>query len=257
VRLANWFTQSRGLVTACQMIIGDLATERGEIERREQDMDEALERENLVAFTKVVVVPDFERGVVGAAQASGLSRMRANTIMFGWPEKRERLLAMLRILRAASNAGRSTLIARLQEPVIPIRRPRIVVWWRGQQHNGDLMLLLAYLLQVDPAWQEARISVRSIAESEAERDELQSSLAQLIPKARIIARPEVIVRAEAASFADVIHERSAGADIVFLGLRDPAPGDEEAYADSLTELVEGLPTTVFVRNGGEFAGKLI
>ena len=257
VRLANWFTQNRGLVTACQMIIGDLENERGEIESRERDMAAALGREGLVAFPKVVVVPEFEPGVISVTQASGLSSLRTNTIMFGWPEKRDRLLAMLRILRAASNAGRSTLIARLQEPVVPLRQPRIDVWWRGKERNGDLMLLLAYLLQLNGEWKSARISVRSVVDDDTERVAMEASLAQLIPETRIAAHGEAILRPEGAGVVDLVREHSANADIVFVGLRDPAAGEEEAYADTLTALAEGLPTTVFVRNGGEFAGRLI
>ena len=54
-----------------------------------------------------------------------------------------------------------------------------------------------------------------------------------------------------------MHERSANSDLVFIGLRDPEPGGDEDYADSLLRLVDGLPTTVLVRSGGEFAGRLI
>ncbi|MFP6646934.1 MAG: Na-K-Cl cotransporter [Candidatus Latescibacterota bacterium] len=257
VRMANWFTQSRGLVTACQMIIGDLQTESGEIEHREREMDETLRNEGLVAFTRVAMVPEFEQGVISVAQASGLSGLRANTIMFGWPEKRDRLLAMLRILRAASNAGRSTLIARLQEPVVPMRQPRIDVWWRGKHSNGDLMLLLAYLLQINQEWQTAHVAVRSIVDEESQRQEMETSLAALIDETRIPAEPEVIVRTPGADLVATMHERSANSDLVFIGLRDPEPGGDEDYADSLLRLVDGLPTTVLVRSGGEFAGRLI
>lgn len=257
VRLANWFTQSRGLVTACQMILGDLETERGQIEQRESDMDETLRREGLVAFTKVVVVPEFEQGVISVAQASGLSGLRANTIMFGWPDKRDRLLVLLRILRAATNAGRSTLIARLQEPVLPLRQPRIDVWWRGRNNNGDLMLLLAYLMHLNTEWQDARTTVRSIADSEAERLDMEQSLTTLIHESRIPASFSVIVRSDEVTVVQTIHEHSANADLVFLGLREPEPGEDEAYADTLLRLTDGLPTTVLVRNGGEFSGRLI
>ena len=257
VRMANWFTQNRGLVTACQMILGDLATERGEIERREREMDEALRHEGLVAFTRVAVVPDFEQGVMGVTQGSGLSGLRANSIMFGWPEKRERLLAMLRMLRAASNAGRSTLITRLQDPVVPLQTPRIDVWWRGRHNNGDLMLLLAYLLLMNEEWKSARIAVRTIVDDESQRRGMEQSLATLIDETRIPAEPEVIVRAAGGGLVETMHERSAGSDLVFLGLRDPEPDGEQEYADSLLAMMDGLPTAVLVRSGGEFAGRLI
>ena len=56
---------------------------------------------------------------------------------------------------------------------------------------------------------------------------------------------------------DIIHERSSDADIVFLGLREPAPGTETAYAERLAELVGDLPTVVLVRAAGPFAGSLL
>ena len=43
-------------------------------------------------------------------------------------------------------------------PAGPTGRSRIDVWWRGKQNNGDLMLLLAYLLTLNPAWRNAAIT---------------------------------------------------------------------------------------------------
>jgi hypothetical protein len=40
-------------------------------------------------------------------------------------------------------------------------------------------------------------------------------------------------------------------------LKDPEPGTEAEYAQRLIEMVEGLNTTIFVHNAGEFAGHLI
>ena len=55
----------------------------------------------------------------------------------------------------------------------------------------------------------------------------------------------------------MIRRCSATADLVFLGLQDPKLGGEEAYADRMESLASGLNTTVFVRNAGKFAGKLV
>jgi len=86
---------------------------------------------------------------------------------------------------------------------------------------------------------------------------MATSLAALIDETRIPAEPEVIVRTPGADLVATMHERSANSDLVFIGLRDPEPGGDEDYADSLLRLVDGLPTTVLVRSGGEFAGRLI
>jgi hypothetical protein len=257
VRLAGWFDQNRGLVTACQLIVGDLKQESVDIKRIQLVMDRALEREGLVAFSEVNVVSEFESGIINITQAKGIAGLKSNTVIFGWPRKRERLESQLRVMRAISNAGKSTLIARLNWAHEPGQKKRIDLWWRGKQRNGDLMLLLAYLLNLNPDWNDANIVVRSIVDSETKRRSMASSLAALIPEARIQAETEIIIKPRNRTIAQVIHNHSRNADIVFLGLMDPEPGTESQYTDRLIELASGLNTTVFVRNAGEFAGQLI
>ena len=55
----------------------------------------------------------------------------------------------------------------------------------------------------------------------------------------------------------IIHESSSDADIVFMGLREPPPGDEPKYAARLADLIGDLPTVVMVRAAGPFAGRLL
>ena len=59
------------------------------------------------------------------------------------------------------------------------------------------------------------------------------------------------------SFAEVMHEMSAAADVVFLGLPAPEAGEEDQAAERLQEMVEKLPTAVLVRNSGPLRGKLL
>ena len=83
-------------------------------------------------------------------------------------------------------------------------------------------------------------------------------LGELSPEVRINAEADVILlKPEDKSIAQVMHEHSRSADVVFLGLMAPEPGKEDEYAARLEELAEGFHTTIFVRNAGEFAGRLI
>ena len=50
---------------------------------------------------------------------------------------------------------------------------QIHIWWGGLQNNGDLMLLLAHLLRLNPEWIDARLTVRSIARSQAFIEDMQ------------------------------------------------------------------------------------
>jgi len=228
-----------------------------DVEGERRQMDRALAEHGLVAFSEIGVVPDFDSGAIGIVQASGVAELRTNTVMVGWPKKPGRLEAWLRIMRAVSRAGKSTLIVRLNWRREPGTEKRVDLWWGGLQNNGDMMLLLAHLLTLNPEWSNARVVVRCIARSEEERESQTRGLAALLSEVRIEADTQVIMKPEGKSVANVIHEESATADLVFLGLRDPGPGTVPEYAQRMEELAEGLKTTVFVRSAGEFAGKLV
>ncbi len=258
VRLASWFNQDRGIVTACKLMTGDLRDSAVEIDRVRAEMEAEVRDAGLTAFCEAHVVPDFETGVLGIAQASGVGELQANTVMFGWSKRRERLASQLRLMRALSNAGKSTVISRIRWGHEPGQEKRIDLWWGGLQNNGDLMLLLAHLLRLNPEWNDARLIVRSIARSEAERDAQREGLSELLAETRIDAETEVLYEPDAdRDVADIMHARSGRADVVFLGLMMPPYGDAAPYAERLEELSAGFNTTIFVRNAGRFAGDLL
>ena len=258
VRLASWFNQDRGIVTACKLMAGDLRAGPVEIDRIRADMEAEVSEAGLTAFCEAHVVPDFETGVLDIAQASGVGELQANTVMFGWSKRRERLASQLRLMRALVNAGKSTIISRIRWAHEPGQEKRIDLWWGGLQNNGDLMLLLAHLLRLNPEWTGARLTVRSIARSEAERDSQHTGLAELLAENRIVADTEVLYEPDPdREVAGIMHTCSARADIVFLGLMIPPYGDEMRYAERLEQLAAGFRTTIFVRNAGRFAGDLL
>jgi amino acid transporter len=257
VRLASWFNLDRGIITACRLVVGDRERQDLEVDRLRAEMEADLERERLVAFGEVDVVPEFESGAVSVAQANGIAGLHSNTVMFGWPEKPERLAGLLRIMRAVSRFRKSTVIARLKWAGEPGQQQRIDIWWRGKQWNGDLMLLFAHLLRMNPEWRGARITIRSIVLDEKMREAREANLSELVRETRIQAETEVIVKPEDATVAEVIHRHSGRADVTFLGLMVPEQGREEESADRLAELAGGLNTVIFVRNASEFAGELV
>jgi len=257
MRLASWFNQNRGILTACRLIQGDVVERTPEVAEIKASIDQDLKDENLVAFSEVNVVPDFESGAIDVAQANGIAGLHSNTVMFGWPEKSDRLEAQLRMVRAMSHLKKSTIIARLNWKLEPGQRKRIDIWWRGKQHNGDLMLLLAYLLRLNRTWKDARIAVRCIVSNESNRESAEADLASIMPESRIQVETEVIVKPEDKTVIEVMHETSGDASIVFLGLMESKPGMEGEDAQRLTQMVSGFNTTILVRNAGEFAGKLI
>jgi hypothetical protein len=259
VRYGAWFSQNRGVVTACELVVGDLLNLDLDVHERERQIDAVLRQEGIVAFGEVDVVANIEQGILAVAQANGIAGIESNTVILGWPNDLERLAHFLRVIRPLNYLNQSLLIGRA-EPLAPLQegeRRTIHVWWGGLQRNGDLMLLLAYLLSRNAEWRNARIRVLSIASNKLAEEQTRRVLAKLIPEIRIDAEIEVLIKSEDRSVREMIHAESSGVDLVILGLALPEEGKEDAYAARIAELAEGLPSCFFVHNGSLFIGELV
>jgi len=256
-RFASDLGQADGIVTVTTLWVG---------EPEEHALDEVVARHRallqahgVVAFPEAVAVPDLEAGVLTVAQANGFAGMASNTALFGWTASGPSGLArLLRLTRRLERLHLSTVVVRLDRPPVrhgPGRRPTAVVWWKGMQDNGDLMLLFAYLLSRSDRWRRMRIRLRSVVHDAEQARHRRRVLEALVPSLRMDVAVDVVV-ASPDRLRATIAEQSADADLVFLGLGAVAEGSEDAVAASLHELVEGLPNVVLVRNAGPFRGQL-
>ena len=259
VRFGDWFSQDRGVVTVCELVVGDILRLAADPRERQSEIEALFRREGIVAFGEVDVVPSVEEGLVAVAQANGMAGIGSNTVLLGWPEDPKRLAVLLRIIHRMERLHKSLIIGRTRPGgMLQEDRPKEVqVWWGGLQRNGDLMLLLAYLLTRNREWRGARIRVLSVASNEHMKAETERYLERLLPELRIRAEIRVHVKPAGISVRDFIRAQSTGADAVLLGLETPAEDEEESYALRLFELAEGMPTFFFVKNASLFVGGLV
>ena len=257
LRFAVWLNQKRGILTLCRMVIGPLETYADSVPKLTRDTDEFLAEEGIQAFSETEVVPSFEAGVLAIAQANGIAGISSNTLMFGWSDKTDRMLSILRTVRQAELIGKSSVVCRIAARRWASKLERIDVWWGGLQNNGDMLLLFAYLISVNPEWADARIVVKTVASSAMDLEETEKSLRELIQRCRIKAEPKVIRRADGETVQSIIQAESRDADLVLLGLQSTAQGEEESYLARLQDLVGDLPTVILMRAAGDFAGRLL
>ena len=257
VQLANYLNQRRGILTVCNMIIGDLKSDKIDIKKETEKMNEVLDQAGILAFNEVNVVSMFESGTINITQANGIAGLHSNTIMFGWSDKRKRMISMLKTIRTISGLHKSSLLVRINKLPELSSRNRMDIWWRGKHSNGDLMLLLAYLLSLNNEWKNAKILIHTIILREEDREFMTKNVQDMIDEVRIKAEPKIIIKPQDKSVTEIIHEHSKNANVVFMGLKLPSDGEEKDYVARLEELSDGLETTVFVRNAEEFAGEMI
>lgn len=254
IHYGHWFVQGRGVVTVCELIEDKLEGEVIDARARRHQMEDCLEREGLGVFAEANLVRNIEDGLIAVAQANGMGGLTSNTLLLNLPSEPKALAQTLHSLGVLSQLGKSCLIGRIDAGRILVQKKRreIHVWWGSLQRNGDLMLLLAYLLTRNPQWRGAEIVISSLASNEMMRQNTQDHLDRLLPELRIEARKEVIIKSEALTVREHILSQSQKADVVFLGLAVPAPGTEEKAAERMTAFAEGLSTVFFVNNASPF-----
>jgi amino acid transporter len=256
VAMVGHFGQDQGIVSVITLHEGHL-DDRDDARRMLARSREILEAEGVLAFPEVITAADFEQGLLTACQANGFAGIESNMVCFPWPSDQGRLVDMLRWVRHLDDLEKSTMILRLRQDS-PLRgKGEILVWWKGKESNGDLMLLLAHLLVMSHSWRGSTITLATVVASDEEGSELRQRMREGLAESNIPVGLELLVRPVEKSPLDCIHERSARADLVFLGLPRLEPGMEAAGAERLAELVNGIPQVILVRNSGPFRGRLV
>lgn len=250
IKYAAWMEGGRGLVTAAQVITGDLQTFASRVENLRAAMDTFLRSNALAVFPEVIFCQDVDEGIRTLAQSHSIGPLKPNTVLFGWPKKIERADAMLRHVWDISGLGKSVVIVVDKGVPLPYQKQRRVdIWWRGQK-NGSLMATLAYLLTQNWQWRDTKIRILRLVRDSAGRESSKEAIKSLVHNSRIQAEARVVVSTD--PFAEVLASHSAKADVVFMGIHPPEEGQKhEDFFMKMNKILEHIPTTIMVHSSGE------
>jgi hypothetical protein len=181
----------------------------------------------------------------------GLGSLKPNTIVLGNTEEVKHLPDYSKMISKFFEARRNVIIIRESNETPRLLKKRIDIWWAGLKGNGALMILLAYQLIQSPEWSNAEIMLNIVAKDEVSGEIAGKNLKELTQMMRIPAKNRIFT-SEERTFFDLLKEKSADADLVFLGLAKPAE-DYATYIAEFTRKTMGLPTTLYVLAGENVA----
>jgi len=144
---------------------------------------------------------------------------------------------------------KNILVCRFKDDLPVESGKKIDVWWGGRENNGDLMLLLAYLIRLNRGWDEADITIRSVVENKKEQEALGQGIRQILPRARVQAKVEILLQGTQ-SFQSILEEYSGDSDMVLLGLGQVDKDQEEKAAKQIDDLTRKLKASILVQNNG-------
>lgn len=247
VSLAEALGQNRGVLTISKLVFNnDISPDKRE--ELQMEMLKELEKYHMEAFCEVNQVNDLNEGILSISSSHGIGAMKTNTVVFGWSEEQENQIQQLKIIRELSSINKNIILVRFKEEFdVKKEYSKIDLWWGGKEKNGDLMLLLAYLLKLNKQWEKAEITIRSVVNTKEEQSQLKDGIISLLPSAKVKAKVDISVKGES-NFINILHEKSSSADLVFIGLANTKNGNENALLDSINSMSKGLKTTVFIQN---------
>jgi amino acid transporter len=248
IRLANLIGQKHGILSISQLILDE---KNGYDQRDEmkEHMIKTLKEEKIEAFCEVNIAKSVENGIFSTSKSHGLAGLKTNTIIFGWSEEPENQIRQLESIRPLSRLRKNILVCRFKDNLPIESGQKIDIWWGGRENNGDLMLLLAYLIKLNRSWSKSKIIIRSVVDNETEKNHLEEGILKMLPRARVKAKVAILIR-ESAAFPEMVEKYSSQSDLVFLGLGHMEKGKEKIAAGNIDKLTRNLKASILVQNNG-------
>ena len=243
LRFARYLEANRGVLFLSHILIGDW---RPLVERQrnlKRLTDEMIVDQGFSAFSKVVISKDFEQGVTTLLQATGLGKLQPNTLLIEWGSGWLRDKEFARTVRQALEMEKNLLVYAKAEVEDEALYPVIDVWWSARA-NGSMMLTLAYLMQHNRRWRDARIRILRIIRNEGGKQAALESMEELAEEARIEAELEVLVSQDRP--LDIICKESERSAVAFVGVSVRTLEEAAGPLSSYRPLVEAVKGHLFL-----------
>ena len=201
-------------------------------------MRESLKKKDVDAIIKLSHTPRVTDGMQQMLEHVGLGSLVPNTVVFGGVH--ENGVEFGKVIQLAYQMHYNIVIFN-DSKTLESANGDIHIWWDHQYpRNGDLMLVLSYMLQKNRAWKKAKIHLQGITASELTKDATLAELHDLTVKRRLPLNLNVYVSPNfGEEFCQLVSNFSKEASIVFISLRPPRETESmEDYANYLNSMFQ-------------------
>jgi len=184
--------RSRGLVIATT-VVKESVTKPESVTARakaKNGLSLIMARSGVQGFCQAIVARSIGDGMHAVIENSGLGALAPNTVMMGWPtslrERTDERNDFLNVMAHCVLADKAVMICKGLEnfPGSDCKQKGFIdVWWII--HDGGLLLLLAFLLQKHPVWQNCKLRVFTVARAAENSIAIKRNLTQLLYTRRI------------------------------------------------------------------------
>ncbi|MBF0468359.1 MAG: amino acid permease [Desulfamplus sp.] len=249
VRYACLLSADRGIVSLAQIITGELEERITRRVNAEGLIRKFISEKRLPAFPVVVVDDNFSDALKSLLQCHGIGGLRPNTLLLGWSSNPERLKTFSSVLCLAKKMNRSLLVICCvqEEEKWEVPAGAINIWWTDP-HNGQLMLLLAFLLRENREWRDRKLRILRPVALKADVENITREMNELLSAARIEA--EIVILPTEDPMSAVRDNMNVSA-VLFAGFEPPDKDPDGLAAANLEEPINLPGDVVLVYNAGD------
>ncbi|MBR9997346.1 MAG: amino acid permease [Cyclobacteriaceae bacterium] len=249
ITLTNDIIHNRGLMTVATVLSGNKAGP-DRIKKMENNIREYLENRGVVSLVRVISARDAFQGAERLVETYGLGSLVPNTILLGDSTIKDHYPAYCKMVHHFYQSRRNVIIVREDVEKNFGNMQFIDIWWGGLRGNGALMIIISHLLQRSIPWNNARIRLNMVVNSDHAAREAQKNISELLSKVRIKIEDHVI-EARNKPFADILRDESVNADLIIMGLAEPGDDFLSYYEQLINVKTKGIGSTLFVLAGQE------
>ena len=216
----DWVGARHGLVNLCQMMPyeGDFTEMLPKREEALQHLEDYIARRKSHLIPDVILTHDMSASILDKAQAGGY---HSNTVFFAVEEDSTRAVETIEpVFHEMLSIRKNILLLRYGHRLFGNQR-NIYIWW-SKPENGQLMVILSYILLCQKDWQDAQVTICYVGDDE-KAGETESYLKQLIENSRFqigsLHYRRIEFRPDVGIYKTII-DNSQEADLLFLGLSE-------------------------------------
>jgi amino acid transporter len=254
IDFASGLAQEKGLFTVAT-ILPEEKVAQDKIYQYEKQIRDYLFDKNIRSLVRVVRARDPFSGARYLSNAYGLGPLVPNTILLGDTTDVSHHESYAGMITHFYQSRKNVIILKDDQPLQSRNKINVDLWWGGLQGNGGLMMVLAYMMQNSPHWQQVSVTIKMVVSSEKAAAEARKNIDNLLASIRVEFRRKILV-SEKGDFFKTLSVDSRNADLVLCGLKKP-DNEFAEYFEDLKQKTGTIPRKLFVVASHDIAFKEI
>lgn len=222
-RLLNWISYKYGFGTYLHRIDGYYSKKT--YKQSEQELEKLIKNVGLnnYVYIDTIISPSYTSAIAQAIQIPGIAGMENNMVIFEYDKESPKGLKDITDNFKLVNSGNFDvcILASSRKPVY--YKNGIHIWIKNADgENGNLMILLSFIILGHPDWKNAGMKIYSICKEE-EANDVRFQLNNLVTQGRLpitLQNIEIIIQKENVSTKSIINEYSSDAGLTIIGFRE-------------------------------------